>query len=315
MDGTTAGTTATAATIDWLLAGDPAVRWQVLRDLTDATAEEVAAERAKVAHEGWGAAVLAAQDEDGLWRAPDEPDWVPNLYTVMLLREFGVDPADPAVARRIGGLERAYRWDEEFGAGPFFAGEVEPCINGRVLALGGYFGRTDAALAARLIDDELADGGWNCDAPASTVSSFHSTICVLEGLREYEAAVGASEATTTARRGGEEYLLERHLHRRRSTGETAAAGFLEFAFPPSWYFDVLFGLDHFRAAGIRDPRLAEAVEIVRTKARQGGRWLLDGDSEYVVDYPGREQVGEPSRWNTLRALRVLRWWDEAPAQA
>ncbi|RLK52137.1 hypothetical protein [Microbacterium telephonicum] len=309
------GIAATTDTIEWLLAGDPAVRWQVLRDLTDATDEQVATERAKVAHEGWGAAVLAAQDDDGLWRAPDEPDWVPNLYTMMLLREFGVDPADPAVSRRIDAFERAYRWDEEFGAGPFFAGEVEPCINGRVLALGAYFNRADAAMAARLTGDELADGGWNCEAPASAVSSFHSTICVLEGLREYEAAVGATEATTTARRRGEEYLLERHLHRRRSTGETAAPGFLDFTFPPSWYFDVLFGLDHFWAADIRDPRLAEAVDIVRSKAQPDGRWLLDGDSEYVVEYPGREQVGEPSRWNTLRALRVLRWWDAAPGQA
>jgi hypothetical protein len=206
-------------------------------------------------------------------------------------------------------VHAGFRWHESFGAKPFFDGEVEPCINGGVLALGAYFGRPTESLALRLLGDQLEDGGWNCDAPKSLRASFHSTICVLEGLLEYERAAGSAPAIAAARRRGEEYLLERDLFRRRSTGAVARPAFLTFAFPPRYEYDVLRALDYFRAAGAgRDPRMDDAVRVVESRQQADGRWLLDRTHAEGIAVPLDETIGEPSRWNTLRALRVLRWY-------
>jgi len=298
-------------TIGWLLDSDPAIRWQAMRDLTDAAPAAVAAERARVAREGLGAEILARQGSDGAWHRDDEPDWLPTLFTMQLLRATGVDPADPAVAAAIERLQAGFRWDESFGAKPFFDGEVEPCINGGALALGAYFGHPSKALARRLVGEQLEDGGWNCDAPKSTRSSYHTTICVLEGLLEYERAAGSSPEIAAARRRGEEYLLERGLFRRRSTGDVASPAFLTFAFPPRYEYDVLRALDYFRAAGAGpDARIDDAVQVVESRRQADGRWLVDRAHEeaLALPLPFGETQGEPSRWNTLRALRVLGWY-------
>ncbi len=298
--------------IDWLLDSDPAVRWQVMRDLTDASAEAVAAERIRIPREGVGAEILACQGADGSWHRDGAPVWLPTLFTMQLLRATGVDRAEPAVVSAVARLEAGFRWDEEFGSKPFFEGEVEPCINGGTLALGAYFGHPTESLARRLIGEQLDDGGWNCEAPKSVRSSFHTTICVLEGLLEYERAVGSAPEVASARRRGEEYLLERGLFRRRSTGEVANPAFLKFAFPPRYHYDVLRALDYFRAAGVQpDARIGDALQIVESRRQADGRWLLDHAYDEALAFPFNESVGEPSRWNTLRALRVLRWREQA----
>ena len=298
--------------IDWLLDSDPAVRWQVMRDLTDASAEAVAAERIRIPREGVGAEILACQGADGSWHRDGTPVWLPTLFTMQLLRATGVDRAEPAVVSAVARLEAGFRWDEEFGSKPFFEGEVEPCINGGTLALGAYFGHPTESLARRLIGEQLDDGGWNCEAPKSVRSSFHTTICVLEGLLEYERAVGSAPEVASARRRGEEYLLERGLFRRRSTGEVANPAFLKFAFPPRYHYDVLRALDHFRAAGVQpDARIGDVLQIVESRRQADGRWLLDHAYDEALAFPFNESVGEPSRWNTLRALRVLRWREQA----
>jgi hypothetical protein len=246
--------------------------------------------------------------------------WLPTLFTLLLLRATGVDRADPVVDSAVGRLLEGLRWDDqaggwelrglEFGGKPFFEGEVEPCINGGVLALGGYFGRPSWNLALRLAGEQLEDGGWNCEAPQSARSSFHTTICVLEGLLEYERAAGPSPEITAARMRGEEYLLERGLFRRRSTGEVASPAFLELAFPPRYHYDVLRGLDYFRAADVQpDARMRDAVHFIESRRQADGRWRLDRAYDEALPFPWGESVGEPSRWNTLRALRVLRWWE------
>ena len=304
--------------IDWLLDSDPAIRWQAMRDLTDASAATIAAERARVPHAGIGAEVLACQGADGAWHRADEPDWLPTLFMMQLLRAAGVDGRDPAVMSAIARLEAGFRWDESFGAKPFFEGEVEPCINGGALALGAYFGHSTESLARRLLGEQLEDGGWNCEAPKSTRSSFHTTICVLEGLLEYERAVGSVPEIASSRRRGEDYLLERALFRRRSTGDVASPPFLTFAFPPRYEYDVLRALDYFRAAGAEpDPRVDEAVAIVKSRRQADGRWLLDRAhaEALAVPLPFGEAIGEPCRWNTLRALRVLRWHERNTARA
>jgi len=305
--------------VEWLLDSDPAIRWQAIRDLTDATPETVAAEQSRVAREGLAAKLLAKQESDGSWRRDEAPVWLTTLFTFLLLRATGVDPNDPAVARAVERAESNLRWSDhggcwnlrspEFGGNPFFNGEEEPCINGGVLALGGYFGRPSQHLARRLLSEQLEDGGWNCEAPKSRVSSFHTTICVLDGLLEYERAVGGSPEIAAARRRGEEYLLERKLFRRRSTGEVASPEFLESAFPPRYHYDVLRALDYFRARSARrDPRVEDAVKIIESKRQADGRWLLDRAYDEALALSVGEATGQSSRWNTLRALRVLRWY-------
>jgi len=297
--------------IDWLLDSDPAIRWQAMRDLAGAPAPTTAAERARVAREGLGAAILACQGSDGAWHAAGKPDWLPTVFTLQLLRSTGVEPAAPIVAASMARVASGFRWHDDVGAKPFFEGETEPCLNGAALALGAYFGRPNETLARRLVSEQLEDGGWNCDAPPSVRSSYHSTICVLEGLLEYERAVGSASEIVAARRRGEEFLLERDLFNRRSTGEVANPAFLRFAYPPRYHYDVLRALDYFRAGGRRDPRMDKAIGIVRQRQRPDGRWLLDDAhaEALAIPLPFGESIGEPSRFNTLRALRVLQWYD------
>jgi len=314
-------------TIAWLLDSDPAIRWQAMRDLTGASPASIAAERARVPREGLGAAILDCQHTDGSWRRDAAPLWLPTLFTFLLLRATGIDPADPSVESAAARLElslafmdRDGYWElrpRESSADSFFLGEVEPCINGGVLALGAYFGRPARSLARRLIAEQLDDGGWNCDAPKSARSSFHTTICVLEGLLEYERAIGSAPEIAAARRRAEEYLLQRSLFRRLSTGEVASPEFLSLAFPPRYHYDVLRSLDYFRSAGTPpDPRMRHAIHLIESKRQPNGPWLLEASYDEGLSLPFGEFIGEPSRWNTLRALRVLRWYkQDAPAPA
>jgi hypothetical protein len=312
--------------VEWLLESDPAIRWQAMRDLTDAPPKAITAERARVAHEGLGVAILNLQLSDGSWRRGNAPAWLTTLFTLQLLRATGVDPSDQAVVTAMDRLETGLRWNNlegrwdlrsaQTGGNTFFEGEAEPCINGGALAAAAYFRRPAASLALRLLDEQLADGGWNCEAPKSNRSSFHTTICVLEGLLEYERALGFTPQITSSRHKGHEYLLQRSLYRRLSTGEIANPQFLEFAFPPRYRYDVLRALDYFRAAAIApDARLADAVRVVQSKIQSDGRWLLDAKYDDALAVSSDEVKNQPSRWNTLRALRVLRWYERSFAGA
>jgi hypothetical protein len=313
--------------LDWLLESDPAIRWQVLRDLAGANEQVVAAERARVAHEGWGAQLLAIQDEDGrwaggacfpaggfTWRNENEGQpWTSTLPTLQLLHDFGIDPHSDKVRRAVALVKENCRW--EHAGQPFFDGEVEPCINGRIVTLGIYFGHDVHGIVARLLEDQLEDGGWNCEAENGSVrSSFASTLNVLEGLLAYERVTGGSSESIAARHRGEEYLLERRLFRRKSTGEVVNPAWLQFSFPPRWQYDVLRALEYFRAAGDRpDSRVKEAIDLVQSKRQPDGVWLLENTHPGAVHFALEEGDGRPSRWNTLRAMRVLRWY-EAPGR-
>ena len=299
--------TSNVPVVEWLLDADPSIRWQVMRDLTDTPMESVVAERSRVATEGWGARLLEQQRPDGQWGdGIAEPFWWTTMYTLLWLRDLGVDPASAPARAAIDRVRDHVTWGPEFGDSPFFDGEVEPCINGRVVALGAYFSVRSNRLVDRLLGEQLADGGWNCQARISARSSFHTTICVLEGLLAFEQAYGAASAITEARTRAHEYLLERRLLRRRSTGEIINAAWAQFAFPPLWHYDVLRALDYFGAAGVEpDERIDEALAIVRDRRQHDGRWVRDVRHRGTLYEELAGAVGEPNRWITLRALRVL----------
>ena len=307
--------------IAWLLDSDPSIRWQVMRDLTDAPADEVAAERARVATEGVGARLLALQGADGRWGGTAwNRGWNSTMHVLMLLRDMGLDHASGPARRAVELVRDRVTWQgcgpEECHDNPFFAGEVEPCINGQVAVSGAYFGQDVRGLINRLLAEQLSDGGWNCEAEnGSTRSSFNTTICVLEALLEYELAFGASPEVTGARLRGQEYLLERRLFRRRSTGEVierdrkGGTAFTRFAFPTWWHYDVLRGLEYLRQAGVApDKRVAEAIDLVASKRDGDDRWPLEARYPGVMPVQMDEGEGRPSRWITLRALRVLNWY-------
>jgi hypothetical protein len=309
------------AVIEWLLDSDHSIRWQVMRDLTDAPAEQVEAERARVATDGAGSRLLALQGVDGRWSgAAWNRGWNSTMHVLMLLREMGLDPESEQARRAVELVRDRVTWKgcgpQECDGNPFFTGEVEPCINGQVGAVGAYFGQDIRGIIDRLLTEQLPDGGWNCEAAnGSTRSSFNTTICVLEALLEYELRVGNNAELTAARLRGQQYLLERRLFRRRSTGEVierdrkGGAVWTRFAFPTWWHYDVLRGLEYLRRAGVApDERVADAIDLVASKRDSDGRWPLE------VRYPGEMPIetddGEsrPSRWITLRALRVLDWY-------
>lgn len=310
--------------IDWLLDSDPAIRWQVLRDLVHSPPEVVAAERARVATEGWGARLLELQGADGqwaggacfpakgTWREEDEGQpWTSTLPTLQLLRDFGADPYSDRVVRAVEMVREHCRW--EHAAEPFFSGEVEPCINGRTVTLGTYFDQDVDDVVTRLLEEQVDDGGWNCEVENGSVrSSFATTINVLEGLLAHERATGGSAELIEARRRGEEYFLERRLFRRKSTSEVVDPAWLQFSFPIRWQYDVLRALEYFQSVGdAPDARMTEAIDLLRSKQQPDGTWLLENTHPGQVHFTLEEGDGHPSRWNTLRALRVLEWCEHS----
>ena len=309
------------AALDWLLDGDPAIRWRAMRDLTDAPANDVAAERARVATEGWGPRLLALRRNDGLWDiGKPDVEW-PTLIALLMLRDMGLDPASEPAREAIGRV-RDMTWHNPWGEWDgqrVFTGEVEPCINGRVVTVGSYFGLDVRGIVERLLGEQMEDGGWNCEQEnGSTRGAFASSINVLEGLLAYQSATGGSAEVTTALERGQAYFLDRRMLRRLSTGELINPEYSQFSFPTGYHYDALRGLEHLRAAGVTpDGRVDEAIELVRSKRDADGRWPLENvhEDELVnarlrdLDFDMGEREGQPSRWNTLRAMRVLDWYE------
>lgn len=298
-----------ASVTRWLLNGDPAIRWQTRRDLLGERDDVVALERSRVANEGWGRALLERQAPQGWWGGPNETGWMITMDALALLREMGLDPSSDAARTAISRVKANLRW-ERLGNRPYFDGETEACINGAILAFGSYFGERCDRIVDRLLEEQLPDGGWNCDAPPSTRSSFNSTIRVLEGLLEHERAWGSTAAVSQARRKAHEYLLERRMFRRLSTGEIVNRKWTRFTFPTMWHYDVLRGLDYLRSAQVEpDERVDEAIGIVRARRHQNGRWPMNHLHADRLSFPLEPETGRASRWNTLRAMRVLKWHD------
>ncbi|KAA9161841.1 squalene cyclase [Amycolatopsis acidicola] len=312
----------------WLRDSDPALRWQVERDLAGEPPEVWEATRARVATEGFGARLLALQEPDGQWAGgaffpadfefaemeESGQPWTATTWTLNSLREWGLDPA---VLRGTAELLAANcRW--EYENLPYWDGEVDCCINAWTVANGLWLGADVSGIVDWLVGHRQPDGGWNCEwVEGSTRSSFHSTLNTLKGLLAYDIATGGTDETRAARRSGEEYLLRRGLIRRLSTGEPVGPWVTRFVYPCRWFYSVLNAAEYFREAakfdGVPpDPRLAEAIELIRAARQPDGTWLqgrpLPGRVWFDVDVP----EGEPSKWLTLSGLRVLGWWDQRP---
>jgi hypothetical protein len=314
----------TDAAIQWLLQGDPAIRWQTLKDLAGTHDRKIQGERRKVAHDGWGARLLARQDSAGTWaggqtsdRGLYSPKWTSTFYTMLLLRDFGLPPGNRQARKACKLLlERGFQPDGglNYGVWAKWTRESETCITGMGLSILAYFDYDDSrldTLAGHLLEQQMSDGGWNCRRPkGATHSSVHTTISALEGLRYYELRRGRQlRAVRTAQARGREFLLKHRLFRSHRTGEIMKPAFVRFAFPPRWHYDILRALDYFQAVcAPRDERLADAIGIVRDSQRENGLWPLQYAHRGKI-YFELERLGAPSRWNTLRALRVLKWWE------
>ncbi len=304
--------------VDWLLDSDPSIRWQVMRDLTDTADDVVAAERSRVATEGWGARLLALQEPGGQWDGGTYqpgwadpyvyvPAWTSTTFTLLLLRDLGLDPTSEEAQRAVALVRDNSKWEHD--GQDFFDGEVEPCINGMAVALGAYFGQDVGGIVDRLLSEQMADGGWNCEQEnGSTRGSFDTTISVLDGLLEYDTATGGTSEVKAALHRADEYLLERHLLRSLSSGEVINPEWTQFSFPTRWHYDVLRGLDYLRNAAVEpDDRITEALDLVRQNRGDDGRWPLQNTHPGPVHFAMDEGDGKPSRWNTLRAMRVMNW--------
>ncbi|WP_328615662.1 squalene cyclase [Amycolatopsis sp. NBC_00355] len=309
----------------WLCDADPALRWQVERDLLGEPPPVWEATRARVAAEGFGARLREKQDPDGQWAGgaffPADFDfasmktagqpWTATTWVLNDLREWGLDAA--ALRGTAELLAENSRW--EYENLPYWDGEVDCCINAWTLMNGRWLGADVAGIAGWFVEHRLPDGGWNCEwVEGSTRSSVHSTLNSLKGLLAWDTATGGSPATRSARRAGEEYLLERGLFRRLSTGEPVLPEVGSFSYPFRWQYNVLNAAEYFRLASLLDgtrpdPRMAEAIELIRAARQPDGTWLqgrrLPGRVWFEVDVP----EGEPSKWLTLSGTRVLAWWD------
>lgn len=301
----------------WMLQGDPAIRWQVMRDLLDRPPREWKAEQSRVAQEGWGAKLLEHQNAAGVWTSRFYGQkWISTTYSLLLLRDLGLPQRDHRVTKACLHLLDEGLWPDG-GINPTASQKrSEACVTGFALRLLSWF-RIDDPRRERLVDyllaQQMPDGGWNCQRhQGATHSSFHTTINVLEGLRDYVEADGPrSQAALTAEAAGREFFLAHRLYRSHRTGDVVDPAFTRFSFPPRWHHDVLRTLDYFRASSAPyDDRINDAIELLMRRRASDGRWILQNR------HPGKvffelERAGSPSRWNTLRALRVLKWYGGA----
>ncbi|MBL8101722.1 MAG: terpene cyclase/mutase family protein [Anaerolineales bacterium] len=303
--------------ISWLLEGDPSIRWQVQRDLLKLSPAKYETERKKIAKEGWGKRLLDLQDSDGRWGGGMYgPKFISTTYTMLTLRLLGLPPNNPQAkcACKLF-LDEGFYTDGGINFFSYAWKYSETCVTGMILALLAYFRYPDErihAVAAYVVGQQMSDGGWNCESyKGATHSSFHTTISVLEGLHEYERSIPEKKKKISqVRARGHEFLLAHRLYKSHKTGKVFDSKMTAMPFPPRWKYDFIRVLDYFQACNApRDERMCDAIELLKSKQKPDGRWVMN------TGMSGRkffdmEKAGQASRWNTLRALRVLNWWDK-----
>lgn len=305
------------ARVSWLMEGDPSIRYQTLRDLLDAPGEETGRERSRILKQGWGGRLMELQEENGGWAgALYSPKWTSSFYTLLLLKRLGAPP-DPRLSKTCGLLLDSGFYEQDGGINYWKTWKQgECCVTGMLLSMLCHFGFEDErmhAMAGYLLKQQMEDRGWNCErCRGARHSSFHTTISVLEGLREYEKAFPGGTPAREVRekqKEGTEFLLQHHLYRSSTTGGVFDPKMTRLAFPPRWHYDIIRCLDYLQERKApKDERMADAVRLVEEKQTPEGFWKQE------LKHPGRvhfdlEKNGQPGRWNTLRAMRIIRWWE------
>jgi len=303
--------------ISWLLEGDPSIRWQVQRDLLNASSTKYESERRKIAKEGWGAKLLALQDSSGTWGGGIYgPKWISTTYTMLTLRLLGLQTNHPQAKRACKVfLDNGIYTDGGINFFSYSLKYSETCVTSMILALLAYFRYPDEyihSIASYLINQQMSDGGWNCESyKGATHSSFHTTLSALEGLYEYEYTYPEKKkAISKVRARGHEFLLAHRLYKSHRTGKVFDPKMTAMPFPPRWKYDFIRALDYFRACDApRDERMSDAIELLQKKQKKDGLWPMNSGMS-GLKYFDLEAAGQPSRWNTLRALRILNWWNK-----
>ena len=303
--------------ISWLLEGDPSIRWQVQRDLLKLSPTKYEAERKKIAKEGWGAKLLALQDPSGTWGGGMYgPKFISTTYTMLTLRLLGLPPNNPQAKRACKlFLDEGFYTDGGINLFSYAWKYSETCVTSMILSLLAYFRYPDErihSIASFVVSQQMSDGGWNCESPkGATHSSFHTTISALEGLYEYECLFPEKKkAISKVRARGHEFLLTHRLYKSHRTGKVFDAKMTTMPFPPRWKYDFIRGLDYFQACNAsRDERMSDAIELLQSKQKKDGTWPMNSGMS-GLKYFDLEKAGQPSRWNTLRALRILEWWNK-----
>ena len=300
--------------IEWLLASDVSIQYQVHRDLLDQDRPDL---RERIATEGWGPRFIRYRNPNGHWgKAYYQPKWISSHYTILDLRNLGIPPEQPVIRETLlEVLENLKGEDGGINTSPTIK-QSDACLNGMFLNFASYFEMPEEALESIvdfLLGQQMKDGGFNCDFNrfGAVHSSLHSTLSILEGILEFTAkgySYRIPELQQVAT-GAQEFFLNHRLYRSDRTGDIINNRMLLLSYPSRWYYDILRALDYFRSANAAyDPRMQDALDVLVKKRRQDGKWPLQGK------HPGQthfemELPREPSRWNTLRALRVLRHFE------
>jgi hypothetical protein len=303
--------------LDWLLRGDPSIRWQVKKDLLRHHEEQWQQDRYRIASEGWGKGLLQKRAEDGRWGGGlYTPKWISTHYSLMLLKRLGL-PQDNHLACESTRLILSKGLFRDGGINLFASlNHSETCVTGMVLSLCSYFDIREnefESLVDFLLDQQMEDGGWNCRSfLGDRHSSVHTTISVLEGLWEYEKKFSARKKyVNVARLKAHEFLLVHHLYKSDKTGRIIDPKWTRLSFPPRWRYDILRALDYFRECNAeKDSRMLDSIGILHSKEKNG-QWPLQSKHAGRVFFD-MERTGQASRWNTLRASRVLKWFNNLP---
>ncbi len=295
--------------ISWLLEGDVSIQYQVHRDLFSEDRQDL---RGRIESEGWGAAYLACQRENGHWgRSFYQPKWTSTHYTLLDLRNLCISQNIDRIRTTIAGISKEER-GRDGGIHPSgSANNSDVCINGMFLNYGSYFMADEQDLQPAvdfILSQRMADGGFNCrlNRSGAVHSSLHTTLSAAEGIREY-ARNGYQyriQELLEAEKSSVEFMLQHRLFLSDRTGEVIHPGFLKLAYPGRWRYDILRALDYLRLANVNfEERLKPALNQLIKKRRKNGTWSCSkhtGNTHFEM-----ETGGQPSRWNTLRALRVL----------
>ena len=301
--------------IDWLLEGDVSLQYQVWRDLLGADKKKL---QSRIANEGWGNKILSKRNSDGHWGDRFyQPKWISTHYTLLDLRNLNLPSNNEIVQETIElVLQNNMADDGGIRLGPSTSQHSDVCVNGMFLNYASYFKTPEKKLHSiidSILNEIMPDGGFNCRTTRSGAkhSSLHSTISVLEGFVEFQKAGYRyrKEEILSAQKSSIEFILVHQLFLSDKTGHIINKDFLKLTYPCRWKYDILRAMDFFQYAGIeRDHRMKATIDVLKTKRNKEGTWNMQAAHSGQV-HVNMEKAGQPSRWNTMRVLRVMKHFE------